>query len=105
MKLMVMLVIVLAAGMLRQGLAAAQDAPGGVDDLWKLAMARREAHRFSTLITAGQVHKLLSSDEGIRSAIDWCRKTGVTKVYVETFRGKADQRVCSPHSTRTELGS
>jgi len=87
MKLMVMLVIVLAAGMLRQGLAAAQDAPGGVDDLWKLAIARHEVHRFSTLVTAGQVHKLLSSDEGIRSAIDWCRKTGVTKVYVETFRG------------------
>jgi hypothetical protein len=29
---------------------------------------------------------LLSSDEGIDKAIDWCKQTGVTKVYIESFR-------------------
>ena len=43
-------------------------------------------HRFSTLITAQQVRDLLGTEEGIAAAIDWCRKTAVTKVYVESFR-------------------
>ena len=56
-------------------------------DLWKLARSQQDVHRFSTLITAHQVRDLLGADDGIRDAIDWCKKTGVTKVYIETFRG------------------
>jgi hypothetical protein len=55
-------------------------------DLWQLALAMQEIHRYSTLITAQQVRDLVSTDEGIDAAIAWCKKTGVTKVYVETFR-------------------
>lgn len=55
-------------------------------DLWSLAQAKQSAHRYSTLITASQVRDLLATEEGIDAAIDWCKKTGVTKVYIETFR-------------------
>lgn len=52
----------------------------------ELARRYRDTHRFSTLFTAQNVRDLLSSDEGIRSAVDWCRRTAVTRVYVESFR-------------------
>ncbi len=55
-------------------------------DLWTLARDKQQVHRYSTLITASQVRDLLGTDEGIDSAIQWCKKTGVTKVYLETFR-------------------
>ncbi len=56
-------------------------------DLWALAQRYRTVHRFSTLITAQNVREYLSSDAGLRDAIAWCRKTAVTKVYIEEFRG------------------
>jgi hypothetical protein len=62
------------------------DPAGEPVDLWELAKAQQKTHRFSTLVTAQQVRDLLSTDEGIDAAIDWCRKTAVTKVYVESFR-------------------
>ncbi len=43
-------------------------------------------HVFSTLFPAQSVDRELGSEEGINKAIQWCRETGVTKVYVETFR-------------------
>jgi hypothetical protein len=55
-------------------------------DLWELAKSKQQIHRFSTLLTAQDVRDRLSTKEGIAEAIDWCKKTGVTKVYVETFR-------------------
>jgi len=51
-----------------------------------LAGSTRPIHQFSTLLTAQSVRDHLSSEEGIATAIDWCRKTTVTKVYVEVFR-------------------
>jgi len=42
--------------------------------------------RFSTLFTAHNVRDYLSTEEGIREAIDWCRKTSVDRVYIESFR-------------------
>ena len=54
--------------------------------LWALAKEKEQIHRFSTLFTAQDVQDRLSTDEGISAAIDWCRKTAVTKVYVEVFR-------------------
>ena len=54
--------------------------------LWDLAKAKQDIHRFSTLFTAQQVRDHLSTDGGIDAAIDWCRKTAVTKVYIEVFR-------------------
>ena len=54
--------------------------------LWELAKAKQQIHRFSTLFTAQQVRDHLATDEGIDAAINWCKRTGVTKVYIETFR-------------------
>ena len=59
-------------------LAGDQRAPG----LWDLAKAKQGIHRFSTLFTAQQVRDCLSTEGGIDAAIDWCRKTAVTKVYI-----------------------
>ena len=56
-------------------------------DLWALAQRHRAVHRFSTLFTAQNVREYLSSDAGLRDAIDWCKRTAVTKVYIEEFRG------------------
>jgi len=55
-------------------------------DLWDLAKSQRRVHQFSTLFTAQDVRDRLSTEEGIRAAMDWCRKTAVTKVYIESFR-------------------
>lgn len=71
------------------GLPAAAQTPGDEPrsvDLWSLANSRQDTHRFSTLVTAQQVRDHLATEDGIDAAIRWCRKTGVTKVYVETFR-------------------
>ncbi|MHB1036840.1 MAG: hypothetical protein ACYC35_19185 [Pirellulales bacterium] len=56
------------------------------DEVWQLARNKQAVHRFSTLFTAQDVRSRLSTGEGLDAAIDWCKKTGVTKVYVETFR-------------------
>jgi len=58
----------------------------GAMNLWDLARSKQQAHRFSTLFTAQDVRDRLGTDEGLASAIDWCKKTAVTKVYIEAFR-------------------
>ena len=59
----------------------------------------------STLFTAQDVRRHLSSEEGIDKAIGWCKDTAVTRVFIETFRGNymaernalehAQQTVCA----------
>ncbi len=65
--------------------AAAPPARTG-DALWDLARREASVHRFSTLFTAHDVRNHLSSEEGLRRALDWCKRTAVTKVYIESFR-------------------
>ncbi len=55
-------------------------------DLWTLANQQAKVHRFSTLLTAQDVRQSLSTPEGVQAAINWCKQTGVTKVYLEEFR-------------------
>jgi hypothetical protein len=55
-------------------------------DLGQLARQAESVHRFSTLFTAQDVRQRLSSEEGLRQALDWCQQTAVTKVYIEEFR-------------------
>jgi hypothetical protein len=55
-------------------------------DLWDLARKNAGIHRFSTLLSAQDVRDRLSSEEGLTKAIAWCRRTAVTKVYLEEFR-------------------
>jgi len=56
------------------------------NDLWELARKRQGDQVFSTLFTAQSVERQLKAEAGIDEAIAWCRQTGVTKVYVESFR-------------------
>jgi hypothetical protein len=55
-------------------------------NLSDLARKCERIHRFSTLFSAQDVRDRLSSDEGLTKAIDWCQRTAVTQVYVESFR-------------------
>ncbi|MGB9596249.1 MAG: hypothetical protein ACPL7B_08210, partial [Candidatus Poribacteria bacterium] len=54
--------------------------------LWELANENKSLHRFATLFTAQNVRDLLSTDEGLKNAIDWCKKTAVTHAFVESYR-------------------
>ena len=55
-------------------------------NLWDLANENKSFLRFSTLFTAQDVRDLLSNEAGLNDAIEWCKKTAVTHVYVESFR-------------------
>ena len=54
--------------------------------LWELANRSKNLLRISTLFTAQNVRDHLSDAHGMNKAIDWCKKTGVTHVFLETFR-------------------
>jgi hypothetical protein len=55
--------------------------------LWGLAEQNRDTLRISTLFTAQNVRDFLSGEQGIDKAIGWCKETGVTRVFIEAFRG------------------
>lgn len=62
-------------------------APNGrAQSLWELANQNKDVLRIATLFPAQDVRDRLSNDRGIDDAIDWCRKTGVTHVFIESFR-------------------
>jgi hypothetical protein len=65
---------------------AGADAASSTEDLWVLGRRHQDVHRFSTLFTAHDVKNHLLKDEGIDRAIDWCQRTAVTKVFIESFR-------------------
>lgn len=54
--------------------------------LWEQANANKNTLRISTLFTAQDVRGHLSNEVGLEKAIDWCKQTGVTRVFVESFR-------------------
>ncbi len=54
--------------------------------LWEQANANKDLLRIATLFTAQNVRDHLGSDDGIDKAIDWCKATGVTHAFIETFR-------------------
>ena len=55
-------------------------------DLWNLANENKSILKISTLFTAQNVRDYLSGEQGINDAIAWCKQTGVTHVFIETFR-------------------
>jgi hypothetical protein len=55
--------------------------------LWDLAKENRGLLKISTLFAAQNVRDHLAGEQGINDAIAWCKKTGVTNVFIETFRG------------------
>ena len=56
--------------------------------LWDLANENKGLLKIATLFTAQNVRDHLGSEQGISKAIDWCKKTGVTHVFIETFRSQ-----------------
>src|SRR6516164_8000129 len=62
------------------------DVPASRPELWDLARSKQAVHRFSTLFTAQDVRERLATEDGIKAALRWCKQTGITKVYVESFR-------------------
>lgn len=75
-------------------------------NLWATARAHTSVHRFSTLFTAHDVKNRLSKDEGIDAAIDWCRQTAVTKVFIESFRdGYQAERAALQHAKEQFLAA
>jgi len=66
--------------------AAAPAGSGAATNLWDLARSQRSVHRFATLFTAQDVRGHLSSENGLAAAIDWCKRTAVTHVFIESFR-------------------
>jgi hypothetical protein len=55
-------------------------------NLWPLAKDSVAAHRFAVLFTAQDVLHCLSTDPGLDAAVDWCKASGITHVFVEEFR-------------------
>jgi hypothetical protein len=72
--------------------------------LWDLANENRELLKISTLFTAQNVRDHLGTEEGINEAVDWCKQTGVTHVFIETFRNRytADKKTLERAKSRFE---
>jgi len=59
---------------------------GRAADLWELANQNKDLLRIATLFTAQNVRDHLGSEDAIDEAIAWCKATGVTHVFIESFR-------------------
>jgi len=75
---------VLLSAFLAQTTAAASSPAAA--DLWSLARQQSGLHRFSTLFTAQDVRGRLANESGLAAALDWCKRTAVTQVYVGMSR-------------------
>ena len=54
--------------------------------LWNLAKDNKDVLTISTLFIAQDVRDHLSTTSGLDKAVAWCRETGITRVFIETFR-------------------
>lgn len=74
--------------------------------LWDLANENKGLLKIATLFTAQNVRDHLGTGEGISKAIDWCKKTGVTHVFIETFRSRytAERETLERAKSRFEAG-
>lgn len=54
--------------------------------VWNLAKSNKDVLAFSTLFIAQDVGQYLSTPTGLDNAVNWCRMSGVTRVFIETFR-------------------
>ncbi|HUX56172.1 MAG TPA: hypothetical protein VMV77_04315, partial [Bacteroidales bacterium] len=55
--------------------------------LWETAKKNKDVLTITTLFTAQNVRDYLSTTAGLDNAVNWCKQTGITKVYIESFRG------------------
>lgn len=65
---------------------------------WELANENKDLLRVSTIFTAQDVRDKLSYKEGLDSAIQWCKDAGVTRVFIESFRGYTAERETLLHA-------
>ena len=65
-------------------------------DLWSLARQQSGVHRFSTLFTAQDVRGRLANESGLAAALDWCKHTAVTQVYILALPQEALNRLRQP---------
>jgi len=72
--------------------------------LWDLANENKGLLKISTLFTAQNVRDHLSGRQGVDDAIAWCKKTGVTHVFIEAFRSNytAERKVLENVKARFE---
>jgi hypothetical protein len=54
--------------------------------LWDLAKKNKDLLTVTTLFTAQDVRRYLSDTAGLENAVSWCKQTGITKVYIESYR-------------------
>ena len=59
---------------------------------WELANENKDLLRVSTIFTAQTVRDKISTESGLDSAIAWCKDVGVTRVFIESFRGYTAER-------------
>lgn len=55
--------------------------------LWDTAKKNKEFLKISTLFIAQDVRDFLSTPQGLDNAVLWCKQTGLTRVFIESFRG------------------
>ncbi len=55
-------------------------------DLWRLAQQNKDIHRYSTIFIASVVRDQLRNEEGLNQAIQFCKETGITRAFIETYR-------------------
>jgi hypothetical protein len=55
--------------------------------LWTVANKNKDVLRLSTLFTAQDCRDKINTPEGLEAAVKWCKETGLTRVFIETFRG------------------
>ncbi len=55
-------------------------------NLWQLAQDSAAVHRFATLFSAQDVLHCLSTQAGLDAAVEWCKSSGITHVFLEEFR-------------------
>ena len=55
--------------------------------LWESAKKNRDVLTISTLFIAQDVRDYLSTPAGLDNAVAWCKQTGITRVFIESFRG------------------
>ncbi len=60
--------------------------PALSQSLLDIARKNKDILTVTTLFTAQNVRDHLSKPDGLDFAVDWCKKTGITKVYIESFR-------------------
>ena len=66
--------------------AAAQDDVNTPAGLWELAKSKQKRPSLLDPVHRPARARPPVDEGGLAAAIDWCRKTAVTKVYIETFR-------------------